>query len=148
MARSWRDVVAELADPDSEIGESIAPEWDGMVVAELAMPGAVFRIPGETSELAWRSLAHQVGDVRLIQSLEKAGWDLIEEVVDQTTYVVARDPDGKVWAIGVASPQGDRRGYIESDIGYDERVFDRIAFVEPLDTRDSATLLAALEAAD
>jgi hypothetical protein len=52
-----------------------------------------------------------------------------------------------LWAIAVAGADGDRRGYIASDIGYDYRDFDRIAFVEPLDTQDLATLSAALERA-
>lgn len=68
-----------------------------------------------------------------MQSLEGAGWDIVEEVIDARTYVVARDPNRSVWAIGVASTDADRRGYIEWDIGYDTRVFDRVAFVEPLE---------------
>jgi hypothetical protein len=49
-----------------------------------------------------------------------------------------------VWAIGVASVEGDRRGYLEWDMDHDDRA-ERVAFVEPLDTRSPATLTAALE---
>lgn len=95
MDRSWRDVVAELAGADAEIGQGIAPEWDGMVVAKLAIPGAAFRIPGTTADEAWRRLAHSLGDLRLVQSFEAAGWVIVEEVIDETTYVVARAPEGQ-----------------------------------------------------
>jgi hypothetical protein len=148
MDRSWRDVVEELAGSDAEMGESSTdPEWAGMIVAELSAPNAGwYRIPGTDSDAAWGGVAHALGDLRLTQSLHGAGWDIVEEVIAETTYVVARDPGGTVWAIGVASSDGDRRGYIETDMGYDQRTFDRIAFVEPLETRDPETLLAALEA--
>jgi len=38
MAGSWRDVVAELAGPDADLAERVAPELDGMNVAELDIP--------------------------------------------------------------------------------------------------------------
>jgi hypothetical protein len=121
------------------------PEWRDMVVAELSGPNmGWYRIPGTDTAAAWRAVAHALGDLRLMQSLEGAGWGIVEEVIDETTYIVARDPDGTLWAIGVASADGDLRGYIERDIGYDDRDFDRIAFVEPLDTRSPDALLAAL----
>lgn len=146
MRESWRDVVGELAGPDAAISEGVAPEWEGMVVAELLVPGAAFRIPGPSSDEAWGRLAHALADLRLLQSLEAAGWLVIEEVIDETTYVVARDPNGTVWAIGVASNDGDRRGYIERDIRLDARVVDRIAFVEPIETKSAETLVTALRA--
>jgi hypothetical protein len=148
--RSWRDVVAELAGPDAEMGESTSdPEWRDMIVAELSGPNmGWYRIPGTDSAAAWRGVAHALGDTRLMQSLEGAGWDIVEEVIDETTYVVARDPDGTLWAIGVASTDGDRRRYIERDIGHDARVFDRVAFVEPLDTRSPDALIEALATHD
>jgi hypothetical protein len=121
------------------------PERPDEVVAQLSGSAAGwYRIPGRDAEAAWRAVAHAVGDVRLVQSLEAAGWEIVEEVVDETTYVVARDPAGLLWAIGVASSEGDRRSYIERDIGYDDRNFDRVAFVEPLDTRSADSLIAAL----
>jgi hypothetical protein len=134
--RSWRDVVQELAGPGAEKGETTTdPEWHDMVVAELSGPNmGWYRMPGTNSAAAWCSVAHALGDTRLMQSLEGAGWDIVEEVIDETTYVVARDPIGALWAIGVASGDADRRGYIERDIGYDARDFDRVAFVEPQHT--------------
>lgn len=149
MNRSWREVVAELAGPDAEMREtSTDPEWDDMVVTELSAPNAGwYRIPGTDSDAAWGGVAHALGDLRLVQSLEAAGWVVVEEVIDETTYVVARDLNGTLWAIGVASTDGWRRGYIEDAIGNDNRVFDRIAFVEPLDTRDATTLVEALKEA-
>ena len=83
----------------------------------------------------------------MVEALEAAGWQSVEEVIDETTYVVARDREGLLGAIGVASSDADLRPYIERDIEYDRRVFDRIAVVEPIATRDSITLLTALEAA-
>jgi len=79
-------------------------------------------------------------------TLETAGWEDLEEVIDETPFIVARDPEGLMWAIGVASSDGDRRGYIELDISRDDRAFDRVAFVEPLETRGPESLIAALAA--
>lgn len=138
----------DLAGAHAHIGETVAREWDDMVVAGLAIEGAAYRTPGQTSDQAWGRLAHALGDFRLVQSLEQAGWEVVEELIDETTYIVTRDPNGTLWAIGVASADGDRRGYLERNIGYDDRLFERIAFVEPVDTRDPATLLAALNAGD
>jgi hypothetical protein len=39
----------------------------------------------------------------------------------------------------------DRRAYIERDIARDGRMFDRIAFIDPVDARDLPAVLAALE---
>jgi hypothetical protein len=121
--------------------------WEANVIAEVVVPGGLFRGRGTDEEEAWRFVAHSLGEHRLFQSLEATGWTEIDEVIDETRYVVARDPCGTLWAIGVASAASDRRRYIESDIRHDDRSFDRIAFVEPLDTRDPATLLEALKEA-
>lgn len=120
---------------------------DASVVAQVVVPGGLFRSRGDDEEEAWRGVAHSLDDFRLVQVLEAAGWTDIDEVIDQTTYVVARDRDGALWATGVATADGDRRRYIAGDIGSDDRDFDRIAFVEPLDTQDPATLFAAFERA-
>jgi hypothetical protein len=140
-------VVAVLAGADGEVTLMDGAVWDANVVAQVVVPGGLFRSRGDDEEQAWRGVAHSLGDFRLVQVLEAAGWTDIDEVIDQTTFVVARDRDGTLWAIGVATAAGDRRGYIATDIGYDDRDFDRIAFVEPLDTQDPATLLAALDRA-
>jgi hypothetical protein len=145
---AWRHVVATLAGAGGAMRVMDGAEWDANVIAEVVVPGGLFRSPGDDEEDAWRVVAHRLGDFRLVQSLEAAGWTDIDEVIDQTTYVVARDPDGSLWAIGVASADSDRRRYIEQDLGYDERRFDRVAFVEPLDTKEPTTLLAALTAGD
>jgi len=146
--RSWRDVVAVLAGSDAEMAETTAdPEWPDLVVAQLSGSDAGwYRMPGRDAQTAWRRVAHAVGDVRLMQSLETAGWEDLEEVIDETTFIVPRDPEGLMWAIGVASSDGDRRGYIELDISRDDRAFDRVAFVEPLETRGPESLIAALAA--
>jgi len=146
LSQPWRRVVADLAGADGALSLIDAAGWDANVVAEVVVPGGLFRSRGENEDEAWRGVAHRLGDFRLVQALEAAGWTDIDEVIDQTRYVVGRDPDGTLWAIGVAAADGDRRGYIEADIGYDDRTFDRIAFVEPIDTRDPESLLAALEA--
>ena len=147
MSPPWHDAVAVLAGADGAMRLIDAAGWDANVVAEVVVPGGLFRSRGDDEEEAWRRVAHRLGDFRLVQALEAAGWTDIDEVIDETTYVVARDPGGTLWAIGVASADGDRRGYIEDDIGFDKRVFDRIAFVEPLETRDAAALLEALKEA-
>ena len=148
MSQSWRDVVVALAGADAVLSVMDGADLDANVIAEVVGPDGLFRGRGASEEEAWRGVAHWLADSRLVQVLEAAGWSDVDEVVDETTYVVARDPAGAIWAIGVASADGDRRGYIERDIGYDKRLFDRIAFVEPLDTREPTTLLAALRAAD
>jgi hypothetical protein len=125
------------------------PEWHDMVVAELSGPDTGwYRMAGTDSDAAWHRVAHALGDLRLLQALERAGWEVIEEVVDETTYVIARAPDGMLWALGVASSDGTRRGYLERDIELDARVFDRVAFVEPMDTRSPDALMAALATHD
>ena len=146
VSQPWRDVVEILAGPEGAMRMMDAAGWDANVVAEVVVPGGLFRSRGDHEEEAWRGVAHSLGDFRLVQALEAAGWTEIDEVIDETTYVVARDRDGMRWAIGVAAADGDRRGYIERDIGFDGGAFDRVAFIDPLDTRDSGALLAALEA--
>jgi hypothetical protein len=148
LDRSWREVVAALAGSDAGMAESTTdPEWPDHVVAQLSGSDAGwYRLPGRDAQAAWCAVAHAVGDVRLVQSLEGAGWEIVEEVVDETTYVVARDPAGLLWAIGVASSDGDRRANLERDIGFDDRTFGRVAFVEPLDTRSPESVSAALAA--
>ncbi len=148
MGQAWRDVVAAVAGAEGAMNMMDGAVWDANVIAEVVVPGGLFRSRGDNEDEAWRGVAHSLGDFRLVQSLEAAGWHIVEEVIDETTYVVARDPAGAMWAIGVASADGDRRGYIERDIGYDKRAFDRIAFVEPLATREPITVLAALKATD
>jgi hypothetical protein len=145
MPTRWRDVAEELAGPGAALSEYIDHNVDEMVVASADMPDALLSGLGHTPDQAWRRLSHRLGDFRLVQALEAAGWTDIDEVIDETTYVVARDRGGALWAIGVAAVDGDRRGYIERDIGFDARAFNRVAFIEPLDTRDSGALFAALE---
>jgi hypothetical protein len=154
MAESWKDVAAELAGPRATLRERPSPpDWGGKVVAEVELPKllrlwpfATFQAAGADSESAWWRIAHDVAEYRLVETLKAAGWHSVEAVIDETTFVAARDPDGAWWAIGVAALDSDKRGYIERDIGLDDRSFDRIAFIEPLDTRDFGALLAALEA--
>lgn len=147
MASIWRDVVLALAGPDGTMTLLDPTGWDANVVAEVNVPGGLFRGRGDDEEQAWRNVAHSLGDFRLVQPLEPAGWSEVDQVIDETTSVVARDPSGALWAIGVASGDGDRRGYIETDIEYDDRSFDRVAFVEPIDTLDWASLSEALATA-
>ena len=144
MSQPWHDVVAVLALADGAMSLIDGANWEANVVAQVVVPGGYFRSRGADEDEAWRGVAHSLGDFRLVQLLEAAGWSDIDEVIDQTTYVVACDRDGTLWAIGVAAAEGDRQGYIASEIGYDHRDFDRIAFVEPLHTQDLATLSAAL----
>ena len=146
MSQPWRDAVAALAGADGVLTIVDGAEWEATFVAEVVVPNGFFRGRGDDEEGAWRVVAHTLGDFLLLESLEAAGWTDIDEVIDEVTYVVARDPDGALWAIGVATAGSHRRGYIETDIEFDDRVFDRVAFVEPLDTRDARSLLAALEA--
>jgi hypothetical protein len=154
VADSWKDVAAELAGPRATLRERPSPpDWGGNVVAEVELPKLLRRWPtgtfqaaGVDSESAWMCIAHDVAEYRLIETLKAAGWHSVEQVIDQAAFVAARDADGAWWAIGVAALNGDRRGYIETEIGLDDRTFDRISFIEPLDTRDPGALLAALEA--
>jgi hypothetical protein len=157
MTQTWRDVATELAGPRAVLKERPAPsDWHGDVVAEVELskpipflpllPGDSFMAGGEDSDVAWMRIAHDLADYRLKEALQAAGWNAIEEVVDETTYVVARDPKGTLWAIGIASSDSDRQGYIERDIEFDERTFGRIAVIEPIDARDPAAVFAALGA--
>lgn len=141
MRRSWRTVVEELAGPEAALEEGVSTEL-GMHVAQVVVPGALQSGLGATTEGAWESVANALGDLRLVQSLEAAGWVVVDEVVDEATYILTRDPQGTVWAIGVASSQY-RRGYLESDMERDDHA-ERLAFVDPADTRSAQTLLAAL----
>lgn len=146
MPETWRDVVVALAGTEGAVRLEDGADWDAKYIAEVVAPGLLLRNRGNSEQEAWRGVAHGLGDIRLVQLLEAAGWSDIDEVVDQVTYVAARDLDGALWAIGVAAGDGDRRRYIESDIEYDGRTFNRVAFVEPIDTRDWGSLKAALDA--
>lgn len=143
MSTSWREIVLTLADPNSELIVGVAPELDGGSFAQIELPGAHFRIVRDSPDEAMRALAYDLADLRLAQSLEAAGWTDIDDVIDQSTYVVARDLEGTVWAIGAASRDDDRRAYIEPDMRRD-RLAERIAFVEPLDTATAQGLTATL----
>lgn len=110
MSQPWHDVVAVLAGADGAMSLMDGADWEANVVAQVAVPGGLFRSRGDDEEEAWRGVAHSLGDFRLVQLLEAAGWSDIDEVIDQTTYVIARDRDGTLWAIGVATADGDRRG--------------------------------------
>ena len=145
MSRPWRDVVVALGGRDAALRQMDGADWETNVVAEVVVPGGLFRGRGDDDEEAWRGVAHRLGDFRLVQALQGMGWTDTDEIIDQATYVVARDRDGSLWAIVVAGADGDR-GYIETDSTLDGRVFDRVAVIEPLDTRDAEALLAALEA--
>jgi hypothetical protein len=141
----WREVVEQLAGGDAVLTERFDKALD-LFVATAEVPDALLSGMGDTPAQALRRLAHSLGDFRLIRALEGGGWTEIDEVIDEVTYVVARDPIGSLWAIGVATVDGDRREYIQTDIEYDHRTFDRVAFVEPIDARDWGSLNAALEA--
>lgn len=117
MSTSWREIVLTLADPDSELIEGVARDLEGRNFAQMELPGAYFRIVRDSPDEAMRALAYALADLRLAQSLEAAGWTDINDVIDQCTYVVARDLEGTVWAIGAASQDDDRRAYIEPDMG-------------------------------
>jgi hypothetical protein len=139
--RSWRDVVVELAGPGAVMSEEAVREGNWTVLARLEVPGALFQMPAVDSDQAWARVALALADMRLVQSLEAAGWAIVEEVVDESTYVVARDHSGATWAVAVALVQGDRRAAF--DMRLEDRA-DHLAFVEPLETRDPETLMAAL----
>jgi hypothetical protein len=118
-------------------------DGDWTVMACLEVPGALFQMPAVDSDQAWARVAFALADLRLVQSLGAAGWAIVEEVIDQSTYVVTRDPSGAKWAVAVASVEGDGRAYVEPDMRLDDRA-EHVAFVEPLETRDPESLMAAL----
>ena len=143
MPASWRDVVRRLAGPDAHLSEGTQTYSDGLVeiVAKLERPGAVFRIPGNDPDDAWCRVATELAHMLLGQSLMAAGWEVIEEVIDQSTYLVTRDPSGEVWAVAVGT--GHLRAYVEPDMRSDSRA-ERVAFVDILETRSPEALMAAL----
>lgn len=143
--QSWREVVARLAGPDSHLKLIDPTGWDANVVAEVDSTSGLFRGRGNDEDEAWLGVAHSLADYLLWQALEDApGWSEVDNVIDETTYTVARDPAGALWAIGAAASGAGRRAYIERDMATDGRAFDRTAFIEPIDTLDTASVLAAL----
>jgi hypothetical protein len=127
----WRGVVLDLAGPDVQLREGVAPDRENQPMIELTMEGAYFRAVGRAKADAYVTLACQVGTLRLAQHLETLGWTGVEEMIDQTTYVIGTDPSGVRWGIGVAPLSSDLRGYLVDDIASDG-VAERMHVVEPL----------------
>jgi hypothetical protein len=144
MPSQWRDTVTALAGPQGELSEGVDPEWGGNVLAQLGVPGALFRIPGPTSEDAWRSVAHRLGQMRVLQGLEESDWTDVDEFIDEVSFVVARDPAGRVWGIAVASEHSDLAGYLDDWVATDGRP-EWVAYVEPIETRSWESLLSAID---
>jgi len=141
--QTWRDLAIELAEPQAIIRETVPNERGSTIAVECIVPGAVFKLPGEAGGDPWPRLAYDLAALRLVESLARAGWRIVDEVIDETTYVVAEEPGGTIWAIGVSAPNDDIRAYLETDMALEERA-DRFAFVDPIDTRSPYDLMAAL----
>lgn len=147
MILTWRDVATELAGPEAVIREDVPDERGFMIAKELKVPGAVLRVTDSVRGDPWRWLAYQLAELRLTESLVRAGWMIVDEVIDETTYVVAQEPGGTLWAIGVAAADDDIRAYLERDMSFERRA-ERFAFVDPLDTRSPHDLMEALRVGD
>ena len=100
----------------------------------------------QTPAEAFESMAIAIAEMRLTQYLTSLGWMDIKEVIDETTYLLALDSEGVRWAIGVAPSGSELRSYLERDMRINGHA-TRMAFVEPLDTRNPAALQRALERA-
>jgi len=119
MSSRWRDTVTALAGRAGRLPEGPDPEWDG-IVFRLDMPGAMFRRSGVDPEEAWRSVAHELGHVRVIQALENS------------------DPDGR--------RRVHRRGVVRGGAGSGRARLgiEWVAYVEPLETRTWESLRSAI----
>jgi hypothetical protein len=71
------------------------------------------------------------------------GWTEIDEMIDETTYVIGGDRSGLMWGIGIAAVGDDRRAYLEGDMRYDAKA-ERIAIVQPQDVLTPNALVTAL----
>lgn len=142
MMLKWRELVLHLAGPAAQVRET-ADSATGKVVIQAVIQEAAFTIIQDDEEAAWGMLAYQLADLRLAQSLEAAGWTILDQVVDETTYVVAREPNGDVWAIGVSATGDGRRPYLERDMRLDTRPA-RLGFVDPWTARDQEAVVAEL----
>jgi hypothetical protein len=125
------------------LSEEPDPEWDGMVLAQLEVPGALFRMPGPTSEDAWRTIAHSFGQMRVLQAMEDSDWTDVDEFIDQVSFVVARDPAGRVWGIEVVSEGSGLAGDLDRWVAVDERP-EWVAYVDPIETRSWESLQSAI----
>lgn len=143
MTSRWRDTVMALAGPQGELSEWVGPEWGGNVLAQLGVPGALFRIPGPTSEDAWRTVALDLGHMRVIQALEDSDWSDVDEFIDEASFVVARDPAGRVWGIGVGFEESDLAGWLDDWVAIDGRP-EWVAYVGPIETRNWESLRSAI----
>jgi hypothetical protein len=143
MTSPWRDTVTALAGPQGRLSEGPNPEADGLVEVRLDMPGAVFRMPGATPEDAWRIVAHDLGLMRALQVLEDSDWTDVDEFIDQVSFVVARDPTGRVWGIVVASEDSGYAGDLDDFVAIDGRP-EWVAYVEPIETRNWESLRSAI----
>jgi hypothetical protein len=143
MTSRWRDTVTALAGPEGQLSEGPDPEWEGMVEARLEVPGALLRIPGPTSEDAWRTVALDLGHMRVFQALEESDWTNVDEFIDQASFAVARDPAGRVWGIGVGSEDSDLAGWLDDWAAIDGRP-EWVAYVEPIETRNWESLRSAI----
>jgi hypothetical protein len=143
MTSPWRDTVTALAGPEGDLSEWVGPEWGGDVLVQVGVPGALFRIPGPTSEDAWRTVAHNLGHMRVLQALEESDWTDVDEFIDEASFVVARDPAGRVWGIGVGSEDYDLVGWLDDWAAIDGRP-EWVAYVEPIETRNWELLRSAV----
>ena len=138
----WRDTVATLAGPRARLSEGVDQEWEG-IVARVKLPWAMLGASGIDPEDAWRNVALELGRMRAVQELENSDWTDVDEVVDQVSFVVARDPDGRVWGIVVVPVGNDPAGDTDRWVAVDERP-EWVAQVEPLETRDWESLRSAI----
>lgn len=137
----------ELAGPEAVIRRGVPDGHGGTLAMELEVPGGLLRVTDNVRGDPWRWLAYGLAEQRLTESLVRAGWMVVDEVIDETSYVVAQEPGGTTWAIGVAAPDDDLWAYLERDMALEPRA-ERIAFVDPLDTRSPHDLMEALGAGD
>lgn len=139
VSRPWRAIIEQLAGPGAAIQVG---ELSGSVIVDGPLGHVTVR--GRDQAHALRAVAHIVAQARLTVSLQDAGWAIVDDVIDEVTYVVAQDPEGVRWAIGVATSGDDSlEPYLESWMAMERRVRRR-AIVDLLETRDAAALMAAL----
>jgi hypothetical protein len=98
LARGASISVRELPKGEPEL-----PRWEAVARAENFTVGGV----GGSRRAALEDLAMRIAEMRLEEALADWGWTIVEEIIDQDTFLVVRDGSGTLRAIAVGDPSDE-----------------------------------------
>lgn len=120
------------------------PERPWLASVQSLTFGASVR--GETRrEVRWR-LVRIVALDRLERELNKMGWAEVENYIDEAEFLVARDPSGRRWGMGVSDDDPVTRAWILDQISLEDEI-DVAVVLDYRDIVDVRRIQTALDAA-